>query len=296
MCVRVCAPSLLILVKERRIKAIFIELIDRGRKMIKDLTSLARYLNGAGLKAEASIIKNSYLVNDMAALKNYLTNDKFRGLEVASLNPRAFFDWLNLEGIETDLDSDDPFEADLSTVPESILDRYLESESWREEILDVDHPSWDCMKYGKIVKMEWLIHFTDDAHAIARNGFTFGVDDLSKLCLTTHLSKASKSRGGYNFAFTADYKSKLKPNRYGGTNYGSEAVMFRANGIEVWHYGDEEYQVIFKGSTARDIIPIWESDGQWFAGDYNKGFDSLIDSVSWIENNFDQYKRLLLSV
>jgi hypothetical protein len=72
--------------------------------------------------------------------------------------------------------------------------------------------------------------------------------------------------------------------------------MFRANGIEVWHYGDEEYQVIFKGSTARDIIPIWESDGQWFAGDYNKGFDSLIDSVSWIENNFDQYKRLLLSV
>jgi len=264
-------------------------------RMIKDLEKLAAYLEGIGFKAEASIIKKSYLISDVSALKNYLTEEDFRGLEVAEMNREAFFEWLNEEGIETDLDFSDPFSADLSLIQESILKRYLRSNFWRDRIEDVDTPSWDCMTYKGLVKGDWLIHFTEHAHDISQNGFTFGVDELNRLCLTTQLSDRVKSGGGYNFAFTANYKEKLRPNKYGGLKYGSEAVMFRANGIEVWHHNDEEYQVIFKGSTARDLIPIWESDGLWFAGDYSKGFESLEDIVVWIQNNFNQYKRLLLT-
>jgi hypothetical protein len=269
---------------------------------MKKIDLLASQLGRMGLKKESKdtlFAKVSYLVNDMAALKSYLADSSGRGLELAELNRTVFFEWL--QDNEPDaLDSisgweEDPWGVDLSAISEEILWNYFSSDWWRDRIDSVDLPSWDCMDYRELITDKWLIHFTYSAHDIAANGFKYGVDDLSRLCLTTQLGGETKKRGGFNFAYTADYKEKIRSSHAARTGYGNEIVMFKANGIEVWHHGDEEYQAIFKGSTARDIIPIVENDGLWWAGDLNKGFDSLEEVVAWVEANFNQYKRVLLS-
>ncbi len=272
---------------------------------MRRLKILACLLKMAGLEKESRDIflnKVSYLVRDMSDLKSYLTDPTGRGLELAELNRSAFFDWLVENGdqyseILSELGNweEDPWGVELSLIPESVFWNYLSSDWWRDRIDSTDLPSWDCMDYRELVTDKWLIHFTYSPHDIARDGFRFGVDNLSRLCLTTHLGGDEKKRGGFNFAYPANYKQKLTSSYLSKTGYGDGLVMFKANGIEVWHHGDEEYQVIFMGSTARDIIPIWEEDGLWWAGDYKKGFDSLEDLVPWISANFNQYRRVLLS-
>lgn len=269
------------------------------------LDLLISALGRLGMEEESKgvlLSKVAYLVNDMSYLKKYLTDPTGRGLELAELNRSAFLDWLIERGeeysevIEGLKDwEDDPWGVDLSSIPESVFWDYLSSDWWRDRIDGVDLPSWDCMDYRELVTDKWLIHFTYSPHDIASGGFRFGVDDLSRLCLTAHLGGEVKKQGGYNFAYPADYKKKLSSSYASRNGYGDGLVMFKANGIEVWHHGDEEYQVIFSGSTARDIIPIWEEDGLWWAGDLKKGFESLETLVTWISSNFDQYRRLLVS-
>lgn len=271
---------------------------------MKKLNLLSRHLLRLGELGSAKdilLLKRSYLVSDMSDLKKYLTDDSSRGFEVAELNRSAFFEWLESsydkelinnyghEGGEEDI-----WSYDIDSLPEGILKKYYKSGWWEGKVDEEYDPTWNCMKYIGLIKNEWLIHFTDDAYSIARSGFKYGVDDLSRLCLTTHFGQNAKKSGGYNFAFTASYTEKLRPSR-GRYTYGEEAVLFKANGIEVYHHGDQEYQVIFKGSTARDIIPLRQSGGSWYAGDYDKEFEKLEDLVSWVINNFDQYKRILLS-
>ena len=279
---------------------------------IKELNSLAKSLGKLKKYNEAKellLVKNAYLVNNMASLRRYLTDKQGRQIEVIDLNRKAFFDWLEerldedpymlsemKEWKEKSWDNiivwkEDPWDVDLSIFPENILNKYLLGGWWRDEIDAVYTPSWDCMDYISLVKDEWLIHFTENAYGISNNGFLYGINELDKLCLTTHFNMGLKQEGGYNFAYPISYKKALKT----GLNYGSEAVVFRANGIKVWHHGDEEYQVIFEGSTARDIIPLIISDEKWMAGDLNHGFEDLETAVNWINNNFNQYKKVLVS-
>jgi len=176
----------------------------------------------------------------------------------------------------------------------------------RQEIADYinrhdssEAPTWSHMDYSRMVKPNtWLIHFSDEAHAISYKGFTRGVDDLTKLGLTTYLGKDMKDYGGYNFAFRADgrhanwaaHKNK----------YGEAAVMFRASGVEAYHYGDEEDQVIFYGSSVDpgQVVLLTRDEGDWcvnmegarsdrecaFRGDFS-------NAVQWVMRNFDQYRK-----
>lgn len=137
---------------------------------------------------------------------------------------------------------------------------------------------------------------------IVKNGFKFGVGDMTKLGLTTHLGDVEKKYGGYNFAYTLnDFIKYGKSNNFYGSGYkyGSEGVIFRASGIKLWHYTDEEYQVIFYGNTAKNIIPIFsgiyggfevysKSDRLLFAS------DDLERVVYWIINNYSQYRKQLV--
>lgn len=118
---------------------------------------------------------------------------------------------------------------------------------------------------------------------------------MEKLGLTCHLSEFEKKYGGYNFAYTlSDFPKYAK--KSGGYKYGSEAVVFNASGIKVWHYGDEEPQVIFYGNTAKNIIPITSGENTEFAI-YSKDNkilyenDDLKNVVYWLIKNFNQYRK-----
>lgn len=167
---------------------------------------------------------------------------------------------------------------------------------------DSEYPAWSYFDNNpQLIKNQWLIHFTNDADSIAKSGFKYGVDDMTKLGLTTHLGEFDKKYGGYNFAYTLNDFQKYGSSSYGnwsksGYKYGNEAVIFNASGIKVWHYGDEEPQVIFYGNTAKNIIPITSGDNFKFAiygknGKILYENDKLTKVVDWIVNNYQQYRK-----
>lgn len=104
---------------------------------------------------------------------------------------------------------------------------------------------------------QWLVHFTDHAWKIVRDGFKYGSEEADRLGLTTWRKKHGP---GYNFAFELDdvkrystdnasYRRKQK--------YGQQAVIFRSPGNKIFHIGDNEPQVIFYGPSARrPFIPV----------------------------------------
>ena len=68
----------------------------------------------------------------------------------------------------------------------------------------------------------------------------------------------------------------------------------------MWHYTDEEYQVIFYGNTARNIIPITSGENASY-GVYSKKNGQLLFEnddmdkiVNWVVTNFRQYQKHLL--
>ena len=165
------------------------------------------------------------------------------------------------------------------------------------------YPTWYFFDDAKVVKNQWLIHFTNDADSIAIEGFTRGVNEMDKLGLTTHFGDFYKKYGGYNFAYKVeDYAKYAHSNRsFGGYKfkYGKEAVIFNASGLRLWHNGDEEPQVIFFGNTAKNIIPIVEGENStWSVRNAktnrvifeNDNFDKV---VQWVINNFIQYKNAI---
>lgn len=183
----------------------------------------------------------------------------------------------------------------------------IESElpQYRQEAIDFVYDSY--FRYGdfsfvhpalhftnaRIFKNNWLIHFTDYPESIAEEGFTIGVDDPRQLGLSTHFSEIDKP-GGYNFAFDVEGLSRNKKN-----TYGKEAVMFRASGVEAYHYGDDEYQVIVYGPSVRDIIPItYDSHEGHYEITNAKTGDALRvgdieDLAKWVVKNYNQYRKVL---
>lgn len=153
-------------------------------------------------------------------------------------------------------------------------------------------PSWVYMQYNDTVKNEWCIHFGRDSYKIATNGFTNGTDDYS------HLSYTSGGDGikGFNFAF------RLNNDKVNGSWYGNQAVIFRTSGVEVYHYGDDEYQVIFYGPYAHDFIPITRNgddyDSEWqIMGRNGKVLYSSLhpsDVAKWATENFAQYRKQIM--
>jgi hypothetical protein len=164
-------------------------------------------------------------------------------------------------------------------------------------------PSWIFLKNPELVKNQWLVHGTRmmDGAMMARQGFIKGVKDFKKLGLTTFWTgeQAEKKAGGYNFAFTPDdfvmYGMDGSDPMYGdGT-----LLVFRASGIRCWHQADDQWQTIFNGKTATDIVLIYETMGTYtiYSKDKKKLFQTSvdgknepIDAVNWVIDNYDQYR------
>jgi len=163
-------------------------------------------------------------------------------------------------------------------------------------INDAEYPAWSFFGDSpEVIKNQWLIHFTNNADKLAMEGFKYGVDDIDKLGLTTHLGEFDKKYGGYNFAYLLSDFPRYAKGRH-GYKYGDEDVIFNASGIRVWHLGDEEYQVNFYGNTAKNIIPITNGENANFAIYNKKGRvlyenDDLPKVVNWLVKNYQQYRK-----
>lgn len=168
------------------------------------------------------------------------------------------------------------------------------------------------------INKDWLIHFSEDAGSIAYKGFIKGTEDLEHLALT---DGSNHSHEGYNFAFLADEVTNSEAEYYCGSNSDNwGAVMFHANGIKAYHYGDEQHQVMFWGPSARDLVPIYhgnvdididhhyddyadnrgDNDDTWYVTDDKSPYGRILYSnqeieyvIAWVENNFFQYRKRL---
>ena len=171
----------------------------------------------------------------------------------------------------------------------SLLDDFIYF--FQQDVSYIDWPSWIVMSSPRLVKNEWCIHFGEDSDSIAREGFTHGTYDLEKLGYTRR--DASKMNlPGYNFAYPAYY------NRI-NTDYGSEAVLFQTSGVEIYHEGDCEHQVVFWGPYAKNFIPIKQAYGEWYVYG-NKGqilykSENIDDIIRWAINNKEQYRKQIMT-
>lgn len=165
-----------------------------------------------------------------------------------------------------------------------------------------DLPSWMTMDFNRIVKNEWCIHFCNDAYSIAREGFKWGTDDIGRLALTGAGMK--KPSEGYNFAFPIG-ECHIDRNSYGSINPVTrekgtqEAVIFQTSGVEVYHEGDEQNQVVFWGPGAKNFIPIkydTEEGGWCIYG--NKGqvlFSGKPSEIlEWVLKHLPQYRKQIM--
>lgn len=159
-------------------------------------------------------------------------------------------------------------------------------------------PAYLYFSGAKIVPPRMLlVHFSDDAESISREGFIYGHEEMQTLGLTVFLSDRERTRGpGWNFAFFAQGSEAATCARTG--KYGKSAVLFRAGGVSVYHSSDEENQVIFWGETVRDFVLIDRDESSWtiagrdgdrvFAkGTYREVFD-------WVDKNEHQYRRQIV--
>lgn len=153
-------------------------------------------------------------------------------------------------------------------------------------------PPYMHMDYKTLTKPDWLVHFTDDARDIEINGFRFGHPDMEGIHLTTY-KRNRKKEPGYNFAF--EVGSRNSKNVASDKKYGKQAVVFWGAGVEVFHFGDEERQIIVWGpSVNKSLIFAMYSDGhEWYVPGSNRDIIVLGDfeKVStWITEN---YKMLI---
>jgi len=168
---------------------------------------------------------------------------------------------------------------------------------------DSEMELYDIVTYQGFVRQKWLIHFSDDAYSIAKDqNFKKGTpyEDYQRLGLSTHFRDISKT-GGFNFAYEVkDVEKYYKERRNSRPKYGKEAVIFKGDGIKVWHYGDQEPQVIFDGKvTTKPIIYVeYNEDDKWRINSTKTGEkiiekEKIKDIINWVEQNYSQYQKHL---
>lgn len=240
-----------------------------------------------------------------------------RFLKERDFDPYAYWWWISRwiidndrvvtlsDILQTELDDEDVGDLDPEVffrLPQELQREIADDVSERlMQASPSDAPTWKHMDLNRdrlLHRQEWLIHFSDHAESIAQSGFKHGVDDMSRLALTTWMSDGDKLDGGYNFAFKATSRYALSAASRG--TYGKHAVLFRSSGVEAYHYGDEEDQVMFWGEDVEphDVVLLRRDYDEWkviarsakrevvFSGSFE-------DAVKWVIANFDRYRRAL---
>ncbi len=163
-----------------------------------------------------------------------------------------------------------------------------------------DAPTWahlDLNVKRLLPATTWMVHWSDHADAIAADGFTRGVFDLTKLGLTTYARNSIRGPG-YNFAFDLNSREAENP----ALKYGSECVVFQSSGVECSHAGDDEDQCIFwgPGITTKPILVNRDRDTdveKWCVRGANGvslvRFEEIDDCFTWIKAHGSRYRKKL---
>jgi len=243
------------------------------------------------------LTKISNYTNELAYLRDYLKG---------GFNPYDYkfyvTDYLRSVGanIAEDVDEHDFGDQWLETASDQDKEsfrEYLEKNVLYDSMQDqYDQPSYEHMEYRELVKPTWLLHFTNDADSISMGGFEYGHEDLYQgLHLTTN-KRNRQQYPGYNFAVYPG--SRDARGIANSDKYGKEAVLFWSAGIEAYHYGDEEHQVIFWGPSVNPnmIFPITKEYDNWqiIGEDYRvlKESEDIDDIVQWIQTNWRMYNQI----
>ena len=191
---------------------------------------------------------------------------------------------------EFDYEDESLVEMFLNMLEENNLCDHFVSEM--QNIVDYyELPSWCTMDFNRIVKNEWCIHFGSDSESIAKEGFTGGTPEIEHLAYTN--AGVQKSSAGYDFAFLINDRS------VDYNEYGDEAVIFRTSGIEVYHYGDNQNQVVFWGPNVKSFIPIHQENGEWVV--YGQNGQVLVkcgrpsEIALWATENLPQYRKQIMT-
>lgn len=105
----------------------------------------------------------------------------------------------------------------------------------------------ECFSYNHTKINEWLVHNTSEENVggILNNGFLYGAS-RNHLGWTGSGNKDDEC-GEYGFAFPI--RQAPDPNYRGEMKYGTNSIVFIGTGVNAYHYGDEEDQVMFDLAT-----------------------------------------------
>jgi hypothetical protein len=271
----------------------------------------------AEVQNKATQIKE-YINSDMIRIKDYFTMSPDKKMEYL---PKEYYYMFNDYISDTDTDfeypkgynMDNPTDTDEFELIKWIgkynmelyrnFSKYLydKIQNFTLPINTAYYPTWAFFRSDvKIIKNQWLIHFTNSAKDIENSGFKYGVKDYTMLGLTLLLGDFEKEYGGYNFAFRLESFQHTKRDYYDEYtdeySYGKEVVIFRASGIEGWHNRDGEYQVLFYGNTAKNIVAVTKGDKKRWGIRGKSGRilfedDDLDVVVKWFVKNYNQYRK-----
>lgn len=241
-------------------------------------------------------------------LKNYLKMDDDatrENLLYYKSNFTQFADFLEYKGYSKHFDDEELEEIrerceqyDETLVDDILNGCYREyANAFANYVNDSYPPTSEVMAYVDDINSQWLVHFSDNASEIWKEGFVYATDDIDRLGYTDAGSTKGKSNEGWCFAYTVN---NIK--HYGFHNYGSEAVMFIASGVKARHFGDEEYQVVFWNNSAHDIVYLQhDNEHGWFVGDlykFNSPFyqnTDIVKVIEWVQKNLPQYRKWLIN-
>lgn len=254
--------------------------------------------------------------NYMMPLKKFLhMDDSEKAFECAARLP-----WLFIDFIQDNENVFDTIEALIQEekVPEDILDwpDYESAEYLSQYFKTALKPYCDdfiqyCLAHGdteiplfcvsdfrKEIHNEWLVHMTSSENipGLHKEGFSYGVG-MDELAYTPARGTTDYKYGdGYNFAFEASDADVAET-----SGYGDCAILFQASGVEIYHWGDNQYQVIFYGPSARNLIFLFKDNenGNWYVDSEITGyrlveFEKLDFLVKWCISNFPQYHNHLV--
>ena len=233
----------------------------------------------------ASTASSCEKARDLAYSCSYYINEYIR---------KIYYRYSEFENLlndgEFDYEDESLVEMFLNMLEENNLCDHFVSEM--QNIVDYyELPSWCTMEFNRIVKNEWCIHFGSDSESIAKEGFTGGTPEIEHLAYTN--AGTQKSSAGYDFAFLINDRSV----DYNG--YGDEAVIFRTSGVEIYHYGDNQNQVVFWGPNVKSFIPIHQDNGDWVV--YGQNGQVLVrcgrpsEIALWATENLPQYRKQIMT-
>jgi hypothetical protein len=232
-----------------------------------------------------------YISNPLIWFKNYLTmTDDEKADDISYSHSYEYENYAQEKGIEDGKEFDDLSKEERIKFGKWVFDN--------NRFDSPDDPSYMFMDFDEITHNTWMVHKSNNVSDIIAQGFKYGLEDFDRLGLTTYYKNSAKlirdPLSAYVFAFADD---NLRPAE--GDHYGRDAVMFRASGVTVRHHGDEEYQTVFVAGTATDFVPIWWNGSGWEVQDKRTDRvlhteDRLADVVFWVENNFSQYRKVLV--